>query len=107
MFNSYADPGPDIVERRWPWPRAALFIVVICLGAYMLIWGVANAAERDLERPWVVWLVDADKPWLNPRNNLPATATGPHACNISLTEITKAVPSGTRLSCLKKPTRGE
>ncbi len=113
MFNSYADPGPDIVERRWPFlwsflaamaASAALWLAII----WALGWlSVANAAERDPERPWVVWLVDADKPWLNPRNNLPATATGPHACNISRTEITKALPSGTRLSCLKKPTRGE
>lgn len=96
-------PSPSRTSRN-----VARWVVVMVIGGILLgMFAAARTAERDPERPWVVWLVDADKPWLNPRNNLPATATGPHACNISLTEITKALPSGTRLSYLKKPTRGE
>ncbi len=91
---------PDPIRRSY---KLMLWVVL----AFLILGGISIAravfaAENPPPRVWVVWDLDADKPWLSKKTGLPATATGPTACSMSLHEVSKAAPSGSRLACRQR-----
>lgn len=86
--------APPPRPARWP---SLLAGIVNGLGLACIGWGVF-AAELPTERTWVVWDVNAGRPWTSPKGYR-ATATGPTACSLALQEVSTASPSGTRLTC--------
>jgi len=78
------------------WAIVAVVVVSIVLAGI----GIARASEPP--RDWVVFNLSAGSPWINPKTGLPATSTGATACSMALREVSTAVPSGTRLSCIRK-----
>lgn len=108
LCNDYDDPGEDIIISPKPWRwlmplTLGLIVGGILLSLALIVLAVRSvqAAEKPTERAWIVWNVGADAPWLS-KKGLPATATGPTACNLSLHEVSKASPSGTRLACKQR-----
>ncbi len=83
---------------RWPFAVTAIGAALFCLG-YLA--GSAKAAEIDPPRTWQVFDVGANRPWVSGKTGLPATATGPTACNLALHEVAIASPKGTRLACVR------
>lgn len=83
---------------RWP-VVISIALGIACLTVAAVIGpSIAKAAEHPTERIWIVWDMDADKPWTSTKG-YQATATGPTACNLSLHEAAIASPKGTRLAC--------
>jgi len=87
---------PDVTPARWP---SLLAGIMVGIGLTCIAWS-AFGAEQPTERTWVVWLVDADKPWTSAKG-YQATATVEEACRLAMHEVTGAVPTGTRLKCRK------